>query len=260
MNEARESKTATIAFAAGVAFFCSLMVSTAVYFLRPVVLAYEAIDFNRAVVEVAGLLAADLDWDDRAVVNAFLELEARVVDLESGQLTDAADAVSADFRAAIDDPGRLVPIPASLDSAGLETRPRFAPVYLLRDVDRIERIVVPFYARGMWSTIHGVIALEPDSSTIGGISFYAHGETPGIGDRIERSDWRGSWRGKRLYDETGELRFRIGREAAAQSAEFGVDSITGATVTVDAVGNAVGYWFSEHGYAPFLEWLREGGR
>lgn len=254
-----KSKAATIAFAAGVAFFCSLMVSTAVYFLRPIALAYEAIDFNRAVVEAAGLLAADADGHDRDVVDAFLELEALVVDLESGVLTDAADARPVDFRAAIDSPDKLVPIPASLDAAGLETRPRLAAVYVLRRADRIERIVLPFYARGMWSTIHGVIALEPDLSTIAGISFYAHGETPGIGDRIERSDWRDMWRGKSLYDETGELRFRVGREAAAQSAEHGIDSITGATVTVDAVGDAIGYWFSGHGYAPFLQWLRERG-
>ena len=259
MNETAESRFRTIAFAAAVALVCSLMVATAAHFLRPVALAYEAMDFNRAVLDAAGLLALDADADDRAVVSAFLDFETRVVDLDAGQFTNAVDAASASFRAAIDDPTRLVPIPGAFDTAGLATRPRFAPVYLLLDRDRIELIVLPVYARGMWSTIHGVVALESDLSTIAGVAFYAHGETPGIGDRIERADWRAAWRGRRLYDDGGEFQFRIGRDAAIQAPEYGVDSITGATVTVNAVGSAIRYWFSEHGYAPFLRRLREGG-
>lgn len=259
MSESRESRLRTIAFAAGVAFVCSLMVSTAAHFLRPVALAYEAMDLNRAVLDAAGLLALDADADDRAVVSAFLDFQTRVVDLDAGEFSTAVDAGGSAFRAAIEDPTRLVPIPAAFDTAGLSTRPRFAPVYLLLDRDRIELIVLPVYARGMWSTIHGVVALESDFSTIAGVAFYAHGETPGIGDRIEAAGWRSAWRGRRLYDENGEFQFRIGRDAAIQSPEHGVDSITGATVTVNAVGSAIRYWFSEHGYAPFLRRLREGG-
>ncbi|MGD8339198.1 MAG: NADH:ubiquinone reductase (Na(+)-transporting) subunit C [Gammaproteobacteria bacterium] len=259
MTAGAESPVRTIAFAASVALVCSLIVSTAVYLLRPIALAYEAIDLDRAVLEAAGLLPDDADGDDRAVVRAFLDLEARAVDLDAGAFTDAVDAAGADFRAALDEPAKLVPIPAGLDVAGLETRPRYAPVYLLRADRRIVRIVLPLYARGMWSTIHGVIALDSDFSTIAGIAFYAHGETPGIGDRIERDDWRAQWVGRRLYDDTGELRFRLGVGAAARTPEYGVDSITGATVTTSAVGDAITYWFSEDGYEPFLRRLREGG-
>ena len=58
---------------------------------------------------------------------------------------------------------------------------------------RIERLTVPIRAQGMWSTIYGYLGLASDLNTVVGVSFYEHGETPGIGGRIaEPNRWRGA--------------------------------------------------------------------
>lgn len=257
MSRGVESLGRTLAVAIGVALFCSLLVSTAVYYLRPIELALGAVDRNRAILDAAGIESATLD--DRQVVDRFLELEARVVALDTGEFSSAVDAASYDYRAALDDPDMRVEIPPELDGGRLGVRPRYMPVYFVRDGDRIGRIVLPMYARGMWSTIHAFVALEADLSTIAGVAFYEHGETPGIGDRIENPQWQAGWVGKRIYGPDGVVRFRITADADAVPAEYRVDGITGATVTAEAVNTATRYWFSEHGYGRLLERLREGG-
>jgi Na+-transporting NADH:ubiquinone oxidoreductase subunit C len=254
-----ESLGGTLAVAAAVALVCSLLVSTAVYFLRPFELAYSAVERNRAILEAAGRAPVEGAVTDREVVERFLELETRIADLSTGSFTQAIDAASYDFRAAADDPGMRVAIPAADDVAGLSTRPRYMPVHLAFDDDRVSRIVLPIYARGMWSTIYGYVALAADMETIAGVSFYEHGETAGIGDRIKNPDWLGGWRGKRLYGPDGALRFRIATRAETVPAEYRVDSITGATVTVSSIDRAMRYWFSEHGYRPLLERLKNRG-
>jgi len=40
---------------------------------------------------------------------------------------------------------------------------------------------------------------------------------------------------------------------------FAIDAISGATVTVNALEEAVARWFGADGYAPVLEALREAG-
>jgi Na+-transporting NADH:ubiquinone oxidoreductase subunit C len=106
----------------------------------------------------------------------------------------------------------------------------------------------------MWSTIHGFIALGPDLATVAGVRFHEHGETPGIGDRIEDRAWLASWAGKRAYGDAGEVVLRIGGTRADPAAH--VDAITGATVTVGAVDRLVSFWLGPAGYGPFLAALR----
>jgi len=246
----------TLSVAIGVALGCALIVSTAVVLLRPMQLAYADLEQNRIVVETAGLASAGSELSDRAVVALFVDLQIRIVDLESNQFTEDVDPQLYDQRAASSDPDLSIAIPDQLDLAGLGRRARYVPVYLLMDGERIDRIVLPISGQGMWSTIYGYLSLESDLNTIAGIRIYEHGETAGIGDRIEDPDWQNEWIGRRLYDDAGELRFRVVRAA---SPPFEVDSISGASVTAEGVGNLVRYWLGEHGYAPLLARLRVSG-
>jgi Na+-transporting NADH:ubiquinone oxidoreductase subunit C len=260
MIERRDSLGRTLGIAAGVALLCSLLVSTAVYLLRPIQQAHTSIDRNRAILAAAGLFEAEAAVSDREIAAGFLDLDVRIVDLETGQFTGAVDAASYDFRAAADDPRLRVGIADERDVAGLDTRPRYMPVYVLQRDGQIERIVLPIYAQGMWSTIYGFVGLAADMSTIIGVDFYEHGETPGIGDRIENPAWQAQWSGKELFGQDRMLRFRIAADADAAASRYRVDSITGATVTASAVGSAMRYWFSDAAYGPLLERLRRGER
>lgn len=236
----RESIAKTLGVAAGVAFVCALLVSSAVYWLRPIQLASSSIGYTRAVLEASGTLDPNGALSDREVVERFLDFEVLVVDLQTQAITRSVDAGSYDFRAEIE-----------------SGEPGYMPIYLAFEDDALATVVLPFFGRGMWSTIYGMLALEDDYSTIRGIAIYEHGETPGIGDRIQNPDWLAKWRGKRLYDARGALRFRIPPGADPDSEFYGVDSITGATVTATSVGRAIARWFGGEAYGPALASLRE---
>lgn len=251
MSEEKLSRTLLVAVS--VALGCALLVSTTVYFLRPIQLAYADLERNRVIVETAGLALPGETLSDRVIVSRFVELDARVVDLETGEFAEDVDARRYDQRAAAIDPETSVAVPESLDIAGLGRRARRVPVYLLLSGGRIERIVLPVHGQGMWSTLYGFLSLESDFNTIAAIRIYEHGETAGIGDRIQDPAWEAEWVGKQLYGPTGGLQFRVVRDA---DPPFEVDIISGASVTAEGVGNLVRYWFGEHGYATFLTRLR----
>jgi len=225
----------TLLVAAGVALVCSIMVSTAVHYLRPIQAAYALLDRNRAILDAAGLIPPG-GLSDAEVTQEYRELDARVLDLESDWFATGFDAYTYDHWA------------GSGEGETPGERPRYVPVYLLRDGDGLRRIVLPVDGPGMWSTIRGFIALRADLGTIDGVTFHSHGETPGIGDKIEDPAWRSRWQGKSLYDE-GELKFRVSRRARRA---YEVNAISGATKTARATGDLVVDWLGEDGFGPFL--------
>jgi Na+-transporting NADH:ubiquinone oxidoreductase subunit C len=232
----------TLAVAALVALLCSAMVSAAVNLLRPVQLGYALVDRNRTILEAAGTLPTG-EVGDREITAAFLELEAYVVDLDSGEYLPALDGHSFDHWIGAE--------PGEAAEPGDDTANR-APVYIVRRAGTIERLVLPVHGPGMWSTIYAYVALDRDLATIRDIVFYRHAETPGIGDRIEAPEWRAQWRGKKLYDDTGAVCLRVTRQGDDRCT---VDLISGASVTAEAVGTLVREWFGQE-YRPYLERLR----
>jgi Na+-transporting NADH:ubiquinone oxidoreductase subunit C len=103
----------------------------------------------------------------------------------------------------------------------------------------------------MWSTIYGYVALEADLNTIAGVTFHRHGETPGIGDRIQSPVWRGSWVGKRIFDDSGVAQIAVAQNAGSAGVHR-IDLIVGASVTSESVGRFVNEWFGADGYGPWL--------
>jgi Na+-transporting NADH:ubiquinone oxidoreductase subunit C len=209
------------------------------------------------VLVAAGLAEQSEQLSDREIVNRYLAVEPRLVDLDAGEFVgaDASMTASYDYRAAADDLDASRTIDPANDIASLGSRPLLMPVYLVRNDGRLDGIVLPVYGRGMWSTIYGYIALDSNLTTVANVWFYEHGETPGIGDRIQNPDWLASWAGKRAYREDGTLALRIGSPGDAEVTER-IDSITGATVTVSAVDRFVRYWLGDDAYGPFLATLR----
>jgi len=249
-----ESPGKTLLVAIGVALACSLMVSSAVHFLRPVQVAYSRLVQNRIILETAGLVSSRETISDREVISRFLDLDVRIIELRTGESMDEMDPLIFEQRSAAANPDLSIAIPQSRDIAQLIRRARFAPVYLLKTGDRIEGIVLPIHGQGMWSRIYGYISLAADLNTIVAIRFYEHGETPGVGDRIQDPQWLQQWSGKRLYDDNGAFAFQV--TGAGPASPYRVDSITGATITSQGVGNIVAYWLGPDGFGPFLSHLR----
>lgn len=257
-----ESPVKALIVVTATALVCSILVTVTAVTLQPIQRAYADLERIGFIVGLSGLADAVQDLSELELIVTYQGIDARLVDLQSGGFDSSDDPRNFDMRQAAADAQRNVAIPSDADVARLGQRSRLMPVYLVRDGDALRRLILPIYGQGMWSTIYGFIALESDLNTIAGISFYEHGETPGIGDRILNPDWQAKWVGRRLYDEDDALRLRVVRgEVSADSPAmaFEVDGIAGATVTVNGVSNIVQYWFGPHGYAQFLNELPNTG-
>ena len=242
------------------AVVCSFFVSASVVLLRPIQLNNKLLERSGNVLAMTGLLPADDGVGDEQLLNLFKSLDARVVDVDAADLDTEFDPYTFDARKAAADPELSEVVPPEQDIASLGRRSRYQTVYLVWKDGVLDRVVLPIRGAGMWSMLYGYIALEADFNTIAGIKFYEQNETPGLGDQIAKPHWQAKWVGKQLYDDTGELQFRIAEgpvRAGASGAEYQVDALTGATVTANAVTALVRYWFGPNGYGPLLAQLRE---
>ncbi|MFC1513363.1 NADH:ubiquinone reductase (Na(+)-transporting) subunit C, partial [Thermodesulfobacteriota bacterium] len=125
-----------------------------------------------------------------------------------------------------------------------------------------EQVILPVRGKGLWSTMYGYVALSRDLNTINGVTFYQHGETPGLGGEIENANWQGAWRGKKIYTPAGQAAFQVVKgkvQDGTAMADYQVDGISGATLTMKGVSNLMQFWFGEHGFKPFLERFQAQG-
>ncbi len=252
-----ESTARVLTVALAVSLVCSVVVASAAVLLKPRQIVNERLEIQRNILAVAGLLEPGAD-----MAMLFERIETRLVELDSGRFVAEPDPVAFDELRSAKDAALGVTIPAELDVARLGRRARFGQVHLVRSAGRVTSVILPVRGAGLWSTLYGFLALAPDGTTIQGISFYQHGETPGLGDQIDDPRWQAAWRGKRAFDATGELRLRVvkGRVMPdAAAAPYQVDGLAGATLTANGVTNLVRYWLGAHGYGPFLDRLRSGG-
>jgi Na+-transporting NADH:ubiquinone oxidoreductase subunit C len=241
------------------AVVCSGFVSASVVLLRPIQLNNKLLERSGNILQLTGLLPGG-EVEDTQLLDLFKGLDARVVDVDAASLDSEFDPYTFDERKAAIDPELSAAIPPGEDLATLGRRSRYKTVYLVWKDGELDRVVLPINGNGMWSMIYGYVALEADFNTIAGVLFYEQNETPGLGDQIAKPHWQGKWVGKRLYDEQGEMLFRIAEGPVAEGAsgaEYQVDALTGATVTANAVSALMQYWFGPNGYGPLLERLRE---
>lgn len=164
--------------------------------------------------------------------------EARVVDLATGQYVGR-------------DPGTSTQLSAERDEAGLGSRADAATVFEIRDRGALKLVILPVRGAGYQSTLKGYLALQADLNTLAALTFYEHGETPGLGSRIEEADWQAQWPGKQVADAGGVIRIEVAEGAGAGVHE--VDAISGATRTGRGVTQLLRFWLGPDGYGPYLD-------
>ena len=253
-----DSVSKTLIVAIGLCLVCSVVVSATAVALKPLQERNAALARKVQILKVAGLMQ-----EEGADVDAlFSQVETRIVDFQTGRLADDVDPETYDQRKAANDPALSEAVAKDKDIASIQRRARYAPVYVVRDGERIETIIVPVHGYGLWSTMYGFLALAGDATTVKGITFYEDGETPGLGGEINNPRWQGRWEGKKVYDESGQERLRVIKgtpDSGSPEAQYQVDGISGATLTANGVSFTIQYWMGEQGFGPFLNWLREGG-
>ncbi|MEM6842027.1 MAG: NADH:ubiquinone reductase (Na(+)-transporting) subunit C [Bacteroidota bacterium] len=134
---------------------------------------------------------------------------------------------------------------------------RLYPVFKYQEgsSNQTDAYILPVYGNGLWDNIWGYLALENDLKTVKGAVFAHKGETPGLGARITSVDVQERFKGKKIYDEVGELvAVRMVKGETGDPSIYGdneVDGLSGATITAVGVNNMLENYLNY--YEPYLE-------
>lgn len=259
MANKNDSFIKTLAVAVGVCLVGSIVVSASAVYLKPIQQKNKLLDKQRNILAVGGIEAKGSEIESK-----FKQLvETRVVDLATGKFTSAVDANTYDQRKAAKDPKQNVVLKPEEDIARIRTRAKYASVYLFKNDDgSVKSYVLPLHGYGLWSTMYGFIAIEPDLNTVSGLNFYSDGETPGLGGEINNERWKAQWKGKVIYNESGQPVIQVTKFGGItpENKAYSIDGLAGATLTTQGVDNLIKYWLSDAGFGVFINQLKQNKR
>ncbi len=258
MSSSNDSIKKTLTVALLLCIVCSVIVSGAAVALKSQQAANKDLDRKTNILAAAGLLEPGKSVDE-----LFAQIKPRVIDLNTGEYTTEVNANSYDQLKAAKDPAMSKVLSNSEDIAGIKRREQFATVYLVEKEGKLDRIILPVRGYGLWSTLHGFLALESDANTVIGLGFYQHAETPGLGGEVDNPKWKALWPGKKVFAE-GSMNpalevIKGAVDPASAGAEYKVDGLSGATLTSRGVSNLVQYWVGSEGFGPYLSKIRKEG-
>ena len=248
--------------ALGVCLACSVLVSAAAISLR------NRQEHNKELDKVVNILqAGDLPTKGVDVLQIFREqVRTVVVDLETGRALDAAEYPNGfspetfNIKDAADSRELGRAIPPERDIIAMQRIPRFMICYEIVNDGRVSKVILPIFGKGLWSTLYGFIALSDDLNTVAGITFYEHGETPGLGGEVDNPAWKASWKGKKVFDAEDRLALEVIKgkvQPDEPAAVHQIDGLSGATLTTRGLDAIVKFWMSDDGYGRFLHSLKE---
>lgn len=252
-----------IGFAVVVCLVCSVFVAGAAVSLKERQEANKILDRREKVLVVAGLKQEGEKLPRKEIEERFTKfIEPRVVELATGQLTDAVDAVTYDQRKALSDPSISAAAPAN--AAGIRRVPKYALVYLVKADGQDKpwnKLILPIEGKGLWSTLYGFIALDRDLVTIQGLTFYEHAETPGLGGEVDNPRWKSLWPGRKAFTPSNDVKITVVKGSAGppETDPHRVDGLSGATITSRGVEYLIRFWLGDNGFGPFLKELRGKG-
>ena len=249
----------TLLFAAAVCGVCSIFVSGAAVSLKEKQVANALLDKQKKVLGVTGLLKAGETPSAQQVQDIFAKnIRPKIINLKTGDYVDG-DVNTFDQLKASKDPNQSKAAPAN--PAKVARIPDNAMVYQVVDGEQVKMVVLPVEGKGLWSTLYGFLALDKDVNTIKGLTFYQHGETPGLGGEVDNPKWKALWPGRKAFGEDGKPKIEVVKGQAGPVAEdpYRVDGLSGATITARGVGYLVQFWIGDNGFGPYLKQFKERG-
>ncbi len=257
MSNNNESIGKTFFVVIALCLVCAVFVAASAVGLRPKQAENKLLDAQKNILVATGLLQGS---DIKAQFEKHVKV--RLVDLNTGEFVEQ-DPFAYDYRKMMKDPAGSIRLTEAEDKANIKTRANIAPVYLAY-ADGIESgnvsfVVLPIHGYGLWSTMHGFLALDKDGNTIKGLNYYEHGETPGLGGEIQNPKWVAQFVGKKLFDEAGNPAIKILKPGNAKpDSAHEIDGLSGATLTSNGVAHTFEFWAGAKGFAPFLAKVRQG--
>ncbi|MCZ7603228.1 MAG: Na(+)-translocating NADH-quinone reductase subunit C [Ignavibacteriales bacterium] len=257
-----DSTKKTIQVALGICLVCSILVSAAAVSLS----SRQA--ENKQVDKIKNILAAGgIDYENKNPQEIYNnKIKAVTVELESGEVINPEEKSELltpknfDIKKVSNISDLSVSIPASEDIAGIKRKPTHMIVYEVLDENGdIDKYIFPVHGKGLWSTMYGFISFDKELKKVEGITFYDHGETPGLGGEVDNPNWKNSWKGKTAFNEDGEFIIDVlkGRvDPTSPNADHQIDGLSGSTLTTRGVDYLLKYWLGENGYGAFIDKVR----
>ena len=238
----------------GLCLLCSAIISLIAIQLRSVQNENVVKDMQKKIVSSAGL---QLEYG--SVENAMMNIKTIVVDLDQGKIVDI-NPNSYELSKELREEGKYKFLSAENDIASIKKREKFSKVYIEYKDDKINTLILPVRGYGLWGILYGYLAIKSDFNTVAGLEFYEHKETPGLGAEIDNPKWKALWKGKKIYQENGEVSLKVIKGnvlASSDNINYEVDGLSGATLTCNGVTNLIAYWMGSDGFLNFINNLRE---
>ena len=247
MSSQNETFGKTVGFVFIVCLVCAALVSFSAVQLKPLQTANKLLDKQTKILETAGLLTGK-NQDIVATYNKYVD--ARMINLDSGEFIEGNPELFDERRNSRDATKSDKP---ENDIAGINRRSHDAVIYLIKDdAGKVQTVVLPIVGSGLWDLMFGYVGLGSDLNTVKSLVYSDHKETPGLGAEVMNPKWKALWPGKKLYNDAGEVAIRLVKGGAKANDDYGVDALSGATLTSNGVTQTLQFWFGKEGYAPFI--------
>ena len=267
-----ESPKQTIIVATCLCLVCSVLVSTAAVVLRPAQQIQKTQDIQKNILKVAGLYD-----ESRSISSQFKVVEPVLIELAgkrpriSDPSEEGIDLKTYDPKKAAKKKHDSVAVTPAGALPQIARREIYTIAYEIKKEDGdLDQVILPIYGKGLWSTLYGFIAVDADGQTIRGITFYQHGETPGLGGEVDNPVWKEVWSKNKKVFAAADLanaaidnlpipsiqvaKGQVTPETA--QAEHKVDGLSGATITSNGVTAFVRYWLGPDAFGTYLHQLR----
>lgn len=245
----KDSTLGTVSVVTGLCLACSIVVSVAAVGLRSTQQENKALDKQSNILSVAGVDVSEVakrDWPNcMARRSKPVWWIWRPVTLLTAMPTTSTPSKQPKIRPAASVLPPLTTRPACVRSPSRS-------VFFAKDAEgKIDSIILPIYGQGLWSTMYAFVAVAADGQTIKGITYYDHGETPGLGGEIENPAWQALFKDKKLFDQNGMPALRVIKGHAPAGSEHEIDGLSGATLTGNGVQHTFDFWMGPKGFGPF---------
>lgn len=105
------------------------------------------------------------------------------------------------------------------------------PLYIWKEGGEPVKYAFPTSGMGLWSIVNGYIALDRDLATVIGVTFYKHGETPGLGGEVSADWFMSQFAGKTIHNGSALVELEVMKGQAPDDSNYQVDGMSGATMT-----------------------------
>ncbi len=223
----RHNNLYTFVFISIVTIICAGLLSSAAYYLKDKQETNVEVDMKKNILKAVKLLENNkisqkeiLDSYNKNIESYVVNNLGEIIELPEGILVEDIDPEKEDTKPESD---------------------RLFPVYVKKTGTDITAYCIPVIGKGLWSTMHGYLALEPNLNTIRGITFYKQAETPGLGSEVEAESFQNKFIGKQIWDDDDNLVavkiLKLEPSPDSPNIMHEVAGISGATKTSDGVMN-----------------------